>query len=73
MAPSNQALQAIAHAAEHEKDKHGNDRDRLDLTVFFYEDGSIRIYTSQVGSSTRMCEPLNPLCNATTGSRRLVP
>ncbi len=36
-------------------------RKRLDLTLFLYEDGSLRIYTSQVGSAhddARAVEPV---------------
>lgn len=73
MTPINKSLQDVAHTAEHEKDKHGKGRDRLNLTVFLHEDGSVRIYTSQIGTSNEVCEPSNPLCVATIGSRRPVP
>jgi hypothetical protein len=54
-------LQDIADTAEREKDKHGNDRDRLNLTIFLHDDGSVRIYTSQAGTShgdVRAVEPV---------------
>jgi hypothetical protein len=59
-------LQAIADTAEREKDKHGNDRDRLNLTIFSHDDGSVRIYTSQAGAAhgdVRAVEPVQRCSN----------
>jgi hypothetical protein len=56
-----ETLQAIADTAEREKDKHGKDRDRLNLTIFLHDDGSVRIYISQAGTShgdVRAVEPV---------------
>jgi hypothetical protein len=56
-----ETLQAIADTAEREKDKHGKDRDRLNLTIFLHDDRSVRIYTSQPGAShgdVRAVEPV---------------
>jgi hypothetical protein len=54
-------LQDIADTAGREKDKHGNDRDRLNLTIFLHDDGSVRTYTSQAGTfhgDVRAVEPV---------------
>jgi hypothetical protein len=56
-----ETLQAIADTTKREKDKHGKDRDRLNLTIFLHDDGSVRIYTSQPGTShgdVRAVEPV---------------
>jgi hypothetical protein len=58
-------LQDIADTAEREKDKHGNNRDRLNLTIFLHDDDSVRIYTSQAGShgDVRAVEPVQHCSN----------
>lgn len=61
MTPINKSLQDVAHTAEHEKDKHGKGRDRLNLTVLLHEDGSVRIYTSQIGTSNEDVRAVEPV------------
>ena len=56
-----ETFQAIADTVEREKDKHGKDRDRLTLTIFLHADGSVRIYTSQVGTSEEEVRAVEPV------------
>jgi polyribonucleotide nucleotidyltransferase len=56
-----ETFQAIADTVEREKDKHGKDRDRLNLTIFLHDDGSVRIYTSQVGRAQEDVRAVEPV------------
>jgi hypothetical protein len=56
-----QGLQAIAETVEREEDKHGNGRNRLDLTIFLHDDGSVHIYTSMVGISGEAVRAVEPV------------
>jgi hypothetical protein len=53
-------LQALADTVTREKDKQGDERGRLDLTIFLHDDGSLRIYTSMVGSSGKAVRAVVP-------------